>query len=817
MSLDTFLLLIATFFSALVYGAILVALTLRHRWHDVTERRFTYYVALALLTNFALSASYGLASIESNPLFVAKIYLYLHTAQPLFLYSFANAFMFALIGNSRIGIEQRPWIFIAGLVLLVALIGIDLVQPDPALTTLNLETLIRTILWAGSFILVIVMTIISNRNTASPLHRNRLMYLIVALPFLVGNDALELIFGESARALGIALQVIGVLILAYATTRHRLADLRFLLRSSMQSVLVSIFAIAFYVFVISIALSVSRDREPWGLSAGVLGASVLLALIYHPIRAGLQRVIETALFGRRYNAPAVVQEFSQRLNARIDLLQLAEEGRGLLKTTLGARDAALLVVSQGKAGMVLHPFPSKPDWPPEVRVDGLLPIINSLVARPAPLLQYDIDRLPEFADVAPDARLTLQTFQSEVYVPILSHGSLIGVWMISAKISDDRYTDADLGLLATLADQSAVALENARLLSDLRDQVLQVRAMRDYLDSTLASILTGVITLNREGTVVSFNRAAEEIFQIPATSAIGQHYERALPPIQAADLPRVLPRVWAQGIPQSVRDVSAHVVARGDIHLTIMLSPIRRGEETVGVAMVVEDLTEQYRLEAETRRVRTTFERFVAPTVVEGVLSDPRRTAPGGERQAVTILFADLHGFTHLSEKMPSEELVQILNGYLSTAAQVILRYEGTLDKFLGDGVMAIFNAPVPQADHAWRAACAALALQRNIADYAKQLPDIQRLRFRVGIHTGDAVVGNIGARELVNYTAVGDTVNVAKRLQENADDGQILLSRTAFALVESRVVVAPRDKLIVKGRAAPVELFELIGAWEQA
>src|SRR5512135_953511 len=111
----------------------------------------------------------------------------------------------------------------------------------------------------------------------------------------------------------------------------------------------------------------------------------------------------------------------------------------------------------------------------------------------------------------------------------------------------------------------------------------------------------------------------------------------------------------------------------------------------------------------------------------------------------------------------------------------------------MGDGVMAIFNAPLLQSDHAWRAARAALALQREVAAHAPNLPLAQRLTFRVGVHTGEAIVGNIGAHDLMNYTAVGDTVNLAKRMQENADIGQILISRSTLALIEDKVVVRAR------------------------
>ena len=821
MSSDLILLLGATMTAALVYSGLLIVLAVRQRWHDSAESRFTFWIAFALLTHLVFAAAYTLARVGNDTDLALKLYFYLASALPLFFYAFASAFTTALITNPTSDIERQPWIFFPGLLALVVMIGMDWQRPIIPIGGMILSVPIvvsslRILLWAIPTGFVVIRSVMVNRRLVSPLHRNRLAYLVIALPFIGSSDMLELLVGEPMREIAIAAQVFGALILSYAVLRHHLIDLRFVLRQATQHLFVTVFAIGVYAFTINAAISFAMSRDSFAVTAIVVVAAIVFAVVLRPLLTVLENGVRHVLFGRRYDMREVVQMFSQRLNARIDLVQLAEEGRTLLMSTIGARDAALLVVHRAKSGMTLHPLPAHPEWPPEVRVDGLAPVMNALMTRPGPLLQYDVDRLPDFFDVTPDARGLLRKFRSEVYVPIMSHESLIGVWMVGAKSSDDRYTQADLSLLATLADQSAVALENARLLSDLRDQVLQVRSMRDYLDSTLASIVTGVVTLNRDGTIISFNRAAEDIFQVPAAVAIGHAYNRVLPPLEESQFGRLLSRVWMQGTSQVVRDTVTNVSGRGDVHLTIHMSAIRRGEDASGVALVIEDLTENVRLEEETRRVRTTFERYVPSTVVEGVLADPSRTALGGERQPVTILFADLHGFTRMSEHLPPEELVQILNGYLSIAAQVILRYEGTLDKFLGDGVMAVFNAPNPQPDHAWRASCAALALQRNIAEYARQLPENQRLTFRMGIHTGEAVVGNIGTRELMNYTAVGDTVNLAKRLQENADTGQIMLSRDTSVLIAQKAVMQPRETIMVKGRETPVEVFELIATWEQ-
>ena len=128
---------------------------------------------------------------------------------------------------------------------------------------------------------------------------------------------------------------------------------------------------------------------------------------------------------------------------------------------------------------------------------------------------------------------------------------------------------------------------------------------------------------------------------------------------------------------------------------------------------------------------------------------------------------------------------------------------------------MALFNAPLPQGDHPRRAAQTALALQHEAQLYASHLPEPLQLAFRVGIHTGEAVVGNIGTSSLMNYTAVGDTVNSAKRLEENAEAGQVLMSKAMYSLVEKDVIARPLGPLDVKGRTAPIDVFELIALRE--
>lgn len=209
-------------------------------------------------------------------------------------------------------------------------------------------------------------------------------------------------------------------------------------------------------------------------------------------------------------------------------------------------------------------------------------------------------------------------------------------------------------------------------------------------------------------------------------------------------------------------------------------------------------------------RLRDIFERFVAPSVVEQVINAPDNIRLGGNRQEISVLFADIRGYTAWSESVSPEQVIETLNHYLSVAAEVILGWEGTLDKFMGDGLMAIFNAPLRQDDHIHRATDAALAMLRAIGEVNTQYG--HKLTYSIGLTVGEAVVGYIGTERAINYTAIGDTVNLAKRLQENASPNQILIDEQIVARLGERVKARPLGELRVKGRKTPAKVYELQG-----
>jgi class 3 adenylate cyclase len=242
-----------------------------------------------------------------------------------------------------------------------------------------------------------------------------------------------------------------------------------------------------------------------------------------------------------------------------------------------------------------------------------------------------------------------------------------------------------------------------------------------------------------------------------------------------------------------------------------VIKPFRPAELAARVEAHLRTKREVDALRLSEEYVRETFQRYVAPAVVDKLLNDPGAVSLGGTRRDITVLFADISGFTRLSEQLEPERAMRVLNDFLTLAGRAVLEQEGTLDKFSGDSVMAIFGAPLAQNDHPLRAVRSALAIRHRLAAFECDATADGHLHYKIGICSGEAVVGNAGMPDLMNYTAIGDTVNVAKRLEESAAPDQILLGAKTYDTVKTKVNARALGSIHLKGRSAPVRVYELL------
>ena len=427
-------------------------------------------------------------------------------------------------------------------------------------------------------------------------------------------------------------------------------------------------------------------------------------------------------------------------------------------------------------------------------------IIQRVIDSGVPVLTTNAQEDPRFGG---QESIVAYNLRSILCVPLKAKAEMIGVIYADNRIRSGIFKEADKELLTIFANQAAIAIENARLFASVRLTLAEVTQLKNLMDNIFASIASGVLTADVQDQITLCNRAAESLLGQSNTKLVGQRLDEAFP----LELQAHLAAVRDTDKPVMGLEITHNHPLLGAQDWRLNLSPLKDANQTTqGVAIVVDDMTEHNKLEAQ----RRLLEKMVSPAVLDQI--NPDSLQIGGQLRNITVLFADIRGFTSYSEKRSPAELVAVLNRYLAAGAEAVLAQEGTVDKFLGDAVMAWFNAPLPQADHSLRAVRAALALKSAVEALHAELPPEAHLSFGVGIHYGEAVLGWIGTEKRLEYTAIGDSVNTAKRIQENAARNQILISKEAYERVRDTVEAKPFAPLHVKGKSEAVDVYEVVG-----
>ena len=430
-------------------------------------------------------------------------------------------------------------------------------------------------------------------------------------------------------------------------------------------------------------------------------------------------------------------------------------------------------------------------------------IIQRVIETGEPVLTTNAQEDPRFGG---KESIVAYNLRSILCVPLQAKTELIGVIYADNRIRSGIFNEAELDLLNVFANQAAIAIENARLFASVRQTLDEVTELKNLMDNVFTSIASGVITADVKEQITLCNRAAKNILGDGVAEIVGRRLDDVLP-ITTGIIRTQLTTVRETDKSVMGLEITHFMPERGSVDWRLNISPLKDADQTTqGVAIVLDDMTERKKLEAQHRLL----ERMVSPAVLDQI--NPDSLQIGGQQRDITVLFADIRGFTSFSEINSPEQLVSVLNRYLAAGVDAVLAQEGTVDKFLGDAVMAWFNAPLPQPDHTLRAVRAALTLRSAVEKLHAELPPEAHLSFGVGIHYGEAVLGWIGTEKRLEYTAIGDSVNTAKRIQENAARNQILISKEAYERVKEVVQANPYAILHVKGRSGTVDVYEVVG-----
>ena len=388
--------------------------------------------------------------------------------------------------------------------------------------------------------------------------------------------------------------------------------------------------------------------------------------------------------------------------------------------------------------------------------------------------------------------------RSVLCVPVINREERITGVIQCLNKREGVFDDDDVLLLQAIASQIGVSLENAQLHA-------RTVEMRNYLESVQQSIASCILTLDEHYQVVMVNRAAETLFSGMGLKGPDRDIRHILGETNAG-----LRQMIDEGYDtrRSLSQYDVHLLrSPGDTStINISVLPLNDADGVFkGLVIAIEDITRE-------NRVKHAFSHYLAPSVIDEMLADPANLSLGGKKREITVLFTDIEGFTSTAEALDPEALVYLLNEYLDETCEIVLRYNGTIDKIVGDALHVLFNAPLEQADHAERAIRCALELDAC----CRALRTRQRQRgaafgrTRIGINTGSCVVGNFGGASRFDYTAHGDAINTAARLEGvNKYVGTTICVSESAMIQCKEIDYRPIGQLVMYGKTKPIDVYE--------
>lgn len=389
--------------------------------------------------------------------------------------------------------------------------------------------------------------------------------------------------------------------------------------------------------------------------------------------------------------------------------------------------------------------------------------------------------------------------RSILCVPVVNkEGAIIGVTQVLNK-RGGPFTDEDEARLKAFTAQVSIALENAKLFAD-------VQAMKNYNEAMLESMSNGLLTLDENEQVATCNAAGLRILRV-------QHDDIVQRPVAEFFCP---PNHWVLEKLKLVNESGEQQIS--------MDAPLQAGGETLSVNLTVQPLwnMEQQRIGSmlvledisTEKRLKSTMSRYMDPGIADRLVAEGAEVL-GGRSVEATVLFSDIRGFTTLTEQLGAQGTVALLNEYFSLMVECIQREEGMLDKFIGDAVMAAFGIPLNHEDDCDRAVRTAIAMIKSLEDWNRERRAHGRMTINIGIglNTDTVVAGNIGSSKRMDYTIIGDGVNLAARLESACKQygARILVSEFTVKKLQGTYRKREIDRVVVKGKSEPVAIYEIL------
>ena len=415
--------------------------------------------------------------------------------------------------------------------------------------------------------------------------------------------------------------------------------------------------------------------------------------------------------------------------------------------------------------------------------------------------------------------LLQEEMKSGVAVPIKTAKGRIGILYLNSRIPN-FYSKIRFGFIESFTRLAGGMLHNARLFQETREYLQRIEEMERYQESIFSSMTNLLITTDETGAIHYFNAAAAERMQLAEKDIgrdLGDFFNK-----------RIGKKVITafQASQESGREVlGIEGIFRGadkEMDFSLNLSPLKgkRGRHE-GLTLLFTDQTSEQELKAsvevvkeERRAIKDMFARYMSNDVVHELMNAPDLVKPGGDQKRATLFFADIVGYTAFSEGKEASFIIELLNEFFSEAVEVVLRNKGYIDKFIGDCIMAAWGVPLTsEKEDAIRAVSTAVEIQRMVRDKNRRFftGKARNLKLAIGMNTGPLVAGNLGSSRRMDYTVIGDTVNLAARLEGVASANEIIITQDTMDLIDGEFKVQKRSPVQVKGKAKPIQIYNVV------
>lgn len=381
--------------------------------------------------------------------------------------------------------------------------------------------------------------------------------------------------------------------------------------------------------------------------------------------------------------------------------------------------------------------------------------------------------------------------------PLTNQEALVGAIVLADKESRSglvKFTQQDLRLFDNLSKKVSLAYDNIRLIDSLQNS-------NKLVDNIMSSITTGIIKINFLGELEYINESAKKIFALQDEGTLHNHYFAVF-----QNNPQLIALLEkAEQEPQSILQedhfkIETFLGEPGEINLTLS-TVYDENQLPAGLVFSFEDLS-------GINKVTSTFKKYVSENIVDELLKNDTSMELGGVQNDVCVLFCDIRGFTSMSERMKPHEVVYLLNHYFDAMIEVVFKYNGTLDKIIGDELMVLYGVPIKTDNDAQAAVDSARDMMAALRRFNGEMQPkgYPKLEIGIGVNAGQVVCGNIGSERQMNYTVIGDPVNLAARLCSHAKPGEIVISKSVLEQLDNAIGFEEKPPIFVKGKKAQIQ-----------